>query len=297
MLKINKGFSPEDKGELYRVTDVIFQRIKSPFLFSLFLSWPLINWKIIVVLFGHGSYHNKLKYIDEEILFNSWDETTFLLPLITATFYTFMWPIINGVFERIVFCIEIMNKKMEFKLRRLEPFDSSEQKKYFDTWDKELSKILNDERKYEVLYNESKAKLNSKINILATQKSQYILELLSFKSGFMSHNLSFLFSNSPSDAISTQNISSLIDEIKDLSIFYQAISNAPILNDYSREFTESELRVIYASDWIERKWDLMVALGIASTNYDGELKLVIGQQGYRMLNNAFSIDEELRIRL
>jgi hypothetical protein len=81
------------------ILDSIGERLKSPLIFSFFISWLIINWRVIVCLFWFDraillseGYNSQVEYIESKL--NVWK--SFILPLGGALIYIFGYPYIRN---------------------------------------------------------------------------------------------------------------------------------------------------------------------------------------------------------
>ncbi len=77
----------------------VIDRFKHPLLHSFGVSWLIVNYKFVVVIFSNGEYVKKLDYIEKTL----YPETSssfcnlLWLPLLGAVFYVFILPLISLV--------------------------------------------------------------------------------------------------------------------------------------------------------------------------------------------------------
>ncbi|TGM10686.1 hypothetical protein EHQ81_18845 [Leptospira selangorensis] len=94
------------------IYDFLKERLSSPFLVSLLFSWLIINWKIVVILFGTDAQMNpsqRITFIEKNYVnscFNYW------YPLISASAYTVVYPFIS-------LGISLLWSKIDFEKKRL----------------------------------------------------------------------------------------------------------------------------------------------------------------------------------
>jgi hypothetical protein len=81
------------------ISDLSTDRLKNPFIFAFIISWVVINWKaIFIVFFSNEIIENKILSVE------IWHSTLWLnvyLPLIMATFYLLILPYLMLVFDKI----------------------------------------------------------------------------------------------------------------------------------------------------------------------------------------------------
>ncbi|MGC4059619.1 MAG: hypothetical protein QM749_01660 [Aquabacterium sp.] len=116
-------------------------RVENPFLSSFLISWIFVNYKVLIVLFGEGSYAPKIEYIESFLYGDVGVKWWSLLgvPLGFAIFYTFIWPFFD---IKISQCVEIfanMKQKSILTERRKMHIDVDEQAQYFEKFDREIA--------------------------------------------------------------------------------------------------------------------------------------------------------------
>lgn len=119
--------------------DNVEKRISSPFLFSFFVSWPLWNYRAMIVIFGNGTYIEKLSFLDwlYPTLYSSLEWKLFC-PLFSALAYTFGWPFIDGYVSS--WHQRLINRKQRriFDVNKTETVAKEDQATYFDKNSKDL---------------------------------------------------------------------------------------------------------------------------------------------------------------
>ncbi|MFM2306189.1 MAG: hypothetical protein RLZZ367_858 [Bacteroidota bacterium] len=96
-------------------------RLSSPFLFSFLISWLMCNWQIAVILLFYNDSQIKATGNTHYIpLINSYLNLTysFIIPLIGAIGYTFVFPYINKFIKVYQTKVEIATEKDELKVRK-----------------------------------------------------------------------------------------------------------------------------------------------------------------------------------
>jgi hypothetical protein len=131
------------------IADAIKERMSSPFLSSIFLSWPLINYRLLLVFFGEGKYEEKLCYIDEKLydfkwviggeLYNfGWIEYWLhfaIIPILIGLFFTLCYPKIDARLTAIYVRHAHEKQRKAILAGQNEPIDKSFQAEYFAKWD------------------------------------------------------------------------------------------------------------------------------------------------------------------
>jgi hypothetical protein len=159
-------------ADFYNSTrDLIADRFSSPFIFSFVISWIIANYKIVMTIFTEQTDNFTLDYkfwlIGEYLdLYKC-----FFLPLLLATFYTFIYPYIN-------------NEIAKFTLKRKNDLKSSKiiiEKSSVKT-EEEVEKIIEYYLKNE---RNNKAEINnlrSEIAIIQESRDLLQAELLKYES-------------------------------------------------------------------------------------------------------------------
>lgn len=134
------------QGFVEGLSELIKERFTNAFSLSFLFSWIVVNYRLFVVIFGEGEYAPKLEYIqnvlykDGRYEFYNW-VNCLLLPLLSATFFCFVWPFAATEIKR--FRVMVRNRE-EVRIlvqRRLKPVDPEKQKLFFDQFDKENERL------------------------------------------------------------------------------------------------------------------------------------------------------------
>ena len=89
------------KDVIKNTSDAINDRLKNPFIAAFFLSWILINWKIILLLlFSDTNIENKIKTVEENYASIN---NNFWFPLLFAIFYVNALPYLMWLMDSISF--------------------------------------------------------------------------------------------------------------------------------------------------------------------------------------------------
>lgn len=105
------------------IKTALYERIRSPFIGTFILSWCLINYRIIFVLFSSGNYKDKFDYIDNFIVTNWHDDlyractlvddqcfnlASWISPTIVTFIHYFAYPFIAAIFY--ITCVPAVSK-------------------------------------------------------------------------------------------------------------------------------------------------------------------------------------------
>lgn len=119
------------------IISAVKSRMASPLLGSFILSWPVVNHRLMLILFGEGSFPEKLDYIANK-LYSGWFQeylNLFVAPLLFASFYTFIYPYIDKWLT--LYAVRRAAEKARDVLiaERKIPFDENDQLKYFEQYE------------------------------------------------------------------------------------------------------------------------------------------------------------------
>lgn len=126
-------------GDFVKTVNMRFQ---SAFLSSFLVAAICINYRIAPVLFSEESYQKSFHYIDT-VLYPDIDTVLFnwvVGPFLAATFYTFLWPLIDGQIRRWVKQINYINDQKLMELEKRKPVDREYSKAYFEQFEDLMSK-------------------------------------------------------------------------------------------------------------------------------------------------------------
>lgn len=122
------------------VQEALKKKLENSFLSSVILSWPLSNYKLLVVIFGYESFQSKIFYIDT-VLYGGdaieYYSHLLLIPILVGLFFVFFFPFISGIFDRVVERADNLNKRKILAIQRKKVFPAEEQAAYFSEYDKE----------------------------------------------------------------------------------------------------------------------------------------------------------------
>ncbi|MDO8065269.1 MULTISPECIES: hypothetical protein [unclassified Janthinobacterium] len=118
---------------------VIKNRFSNPLLASAFISWPFLNYKLMLVVFGEGAYSEKINFIDGKLYTFPLEYYlhVFVFPLCVGIIYWYFYPSFDEKITR--YSIRKLADKMRMVLseERKIPFDSDLQISYFKKYDEE----------------------------------------------------------------------------------------------------------------------------------------------------------------
>lgn len=120
------------------------KRLENNFFSAMALSWPISNYKLLIVIFSEGSYGEKINFI-EKLLYDGSKTNFYLhffgLPILVGLFYVHVMPYLNGYFERALEKAKVFNEYRLLKITQKIPFDSDMQEAYFSEYELEKEKL------------------------------------------------------------------------------------------------------------------------------------------------------------
>lgn len=120
-----------------KVTEAIEDRIRNPFLGSIVLAWPIINYKLLLVVFGDGGYEEKLLFIEKK-LYTSWLNGFWvhvvLLPILAGLFFVLVYPEIDRHLTKIVVKRAQKKERELLLIEQKKPVDEKYQAEFFASW-------------------------------------------------------------------------------------------------------------------------------------------------------------------
>jgi hypothetical protein len=162
------------------IAAAIKERMGSPILSSIVLSWPFINYRLLIVCFGQGSYAEKLAYIDNHLYCSEigrWMHIA-ILPLLVGLFYTLIYPRLDTCFTDIYVRLIHEKKRREILADQRKPFDAVFQAEFFADWNKkndELKKTMENQNRRNAEINKDYLKKNSDFRVRL--RSQVLLRV------------------------------------------------------------------------------------------------------------------------
>ena len=113
------------------ILDALKFRLNS-FLASVIVSWPIINYKFMMVIFGGGNYKSKFQYINEE-LYKDGGKFFYLVifPILVGLFYQIIFPFINIGFDFIDRWIKNLHRRVMFHRDCVDVISQAEKDNYF----------------------------------------------------------------------------------------------------------------------------------------------------------------------
>lgn len=83
-------------GEFW--SDFLRRRFFSPFMSSLLLAWPIINYQFLLSVFGDGDFDHKIYYITTFIFPSPLEKALYFVffPILAAAAYTIFLPVVDG---------------------------------------------------------------------------------------------------------------------------------------------------------------------------------------------------------
>lgn len=122
------------------ILNTIKNRFNNTFLASAIISWPIINYKLMLVLFGDGKYEKKISFIDD-VLYSAYPfkgiVCLFVLPMVVGFIYWRWYPLFDMVISRYSIKKSIEKAEIILTEERKIPFDRDEQVEYFKNYEAE----------------------------------------------------------------------------------------------------------------------------------------------------------------
>lgn len=121
------------------VSEAIRERMSSPFLSSIVLSWPIVNYKLLMVVFGSGDYEGKLFYIDTYLYGGVWNSNFMHLavwPMLVGGFFTLWYPRIDAWLSVKFIRLSHEKKRKVLFAEQEEPVAEAFQAEFFSQWNK-----------------------------------------------------------------------------------------------------------------------------------------------------------------
>ena len=114
------------------ILDIIKFRLNNSFLSSVIISWPFVNYKLLMVVFGGGNYEKKIDYINDRLYEGSYKWLFFVvIPLVIGGLYIFIFPFFNSWFELLDRWFKNRHREALFKKDAVETISAVEKEAYF----------------------------------------------------------------------------------------------------------------------------------------------------------------------
>lgn len=121
------------------VFDTLKSRFSNPLLGSALISWPFINYKLMLIIFGGGGYVEKIEFIESKLYFYPHQDIVnlFGIPFLVGLIYWLFYPWADA--KIVAYSIRQAAKKAKIILdeERKIPFDNDMQVDYFKKYDDE----------------------------------------------------------------------------------------------------------------------------------------------------------------
>ncbi len=116
----------------------------SPFMSSFIISWIIINHKYLLILFSKEKLELKLEMLNKyqfEIIYGY--TTYFIIPIVIALFYVFLYPLIAFIFYKVTLIYQEMMRSEKHKIENKTLITLEEKEILIN----ELSELKNDSNK------------------------------------------------------------------------------------------------------------------------------------------------------
>jgi len=117
-------------------------RLKSRIYSAMFLSWPFINYKLLIVIFSEGDYDKKLLYIKNDLYPDPIFDLNFHLyyaPLVAVLVVNCVIPVIEIFFTVLAGVFDNWKEGWILRVARKTPFPLDEQAIFFEKYRKEMA--------------------------------------------------------------------------------------------------------------------------------------------------------------
>lgn len=164
----------------------ISDRLNNPFLSSFLIALVILNYKFFFVLFSDDDYNSKFYYIDYVLHDDSYwfiFKTIFLWPLLTAAFYTFVWPALDVWISYFSQLISNWKKKKLLSALRAETVAKEEQEEYFRNYDQKILAAQKEYEHYKGLFISKNEELNKYKQISGKLLNRGALQRLALSAG------------------------------------------------------------------------------------------------------------------
>ncbi|MEX0141178.1 hypothetical protein MRBLMS1_001992 [Massilia sp. LMS1-1-1.1] len=114
------------------ILNVLKVRMSNSFMSSVIISWPIINYKLIMVIFGGGDYAQKIEYIDNS-LYKSGFKYWYIayLPICVGLFYVFIFPFIDILINIIGMYFKNLERRFVFWRQKKDVMSVAEKEYHF----------------------------------------------------------------------------------------------------------------------------------------------------------------------
>lgn len=157
-------------------------RIRNALVFSILISWVIINYDFLVVILSGESPMHKIQLINNQIYYNGLVKFIhwFFLPVVSGCIYTFAYPYIDISISTFLEQMKVRKAKRMLEISRTTPVAAETQFEYFEGYDREID--MYKQRLQRVIDNRQKefSKLTREKADLAEKSSRRLLQIFCF---------------------------------------------------------------------------------------------------------------------
>lgn len=216
------------------------KRMSNPFLSSFFLALASANYKAIFVFASDESYRSKFNYV-ETVLYPDFPAFFFhfiFIPTIAATFFSFIWPLIDTEISILSTKLENRKKLKLLRENRKEPIDKDEQSQYFEQQDQKISDL--NSRMSAIRDRETKLtkESNAKIRALTERAKNQAIQRMADAANASTPEIINIFSldewSLRAHNADKLEVAKRIPHLKKIAAVVDEIEKAPLTEDYRK---------------------------------------------------------------
>jgi hypothetical protein len=116
-------------------------RVSNPLISSIIISWVLINYEFLFVVFSSDTAMSKIQLVNNQLYYDSSVKLLrwILLPVLLGCMYTFLYPYIDIKVSAFLERMKVRRAKDLLEISRLTPVSAEVQTQYFEEQDKEIT--------------------------------------------------------------------------------------------------------------------------------------------------------------
>lgn len=251
------------------ILDALKFRLKNSFLSSIIISWPIVNYKFLMIVFGGGNYSQKFKYIDE-ILYEPGDKRLFLLwiPIGVGLFYIIVFPLINILINLVDMYFKNLERRIIFWRQKRDVMTKDEKETHFTDLISTIQGLKDEMQSVRVSYSQQINTISNKFDNIESRARITAFKYLALTLGgplSMANDISYLwtpsadFTQVPPDSLHRFVDSELFSNLRKFSakliqMSYDTDSRRVVLSD-------NDVRTI--SEVAEQDYDEFITLILA----------------------------------
>lgn len=162
--------------------------------FSIAISWLIINYDFLIIVFSSAGPMEKIQLINNQVYYSlsvklwCW----FVLPVITGCMYTFLYPYVDIQISLFLEKMKVQKEKKLLKIARTMPISAETQFEFFQTYDEKIESYKDRLQKVVVKRNNDVQKLETVKRELEAKSAQRLLILFCQGTRISPGNLPFL---------------------------------------------------------------------------------------------------------